>query len=57
MNEITEAIGGLFTGEKGELFVVCLEMEHEPLKTNTTGSNSKPNVSYRNIRCGQHFSA
>lgn len=25
-NEIIEAIGGLFSGEKGELFVVCLEM-------------------------------
>lgn len=35
-NEITEAIGGLFSGEKGELFVVCLEMKHEPPKTNTT---------------------
>ena len=41
-NEITEAIGGLFSGEKGELFVVCLEMKHEPPKTNTTGSDSKP---------------
>ena len=40
-NEITEAIG-LFSGEKGELFVVCLEMKHEPPKTNTTGSDSKP---------------
>lgn len=41
-NEITEAIGGLFSGEKGELFVVCLEMKHEPPKINTTGSESKP---------------
>ena len=41
-NEITEAIGGLFSGEKGELFVVCLDMKHEPPKTNTTGSDNKP---------------
>lgn len=56
-NEITEAIGGYSQERKENYLLSALRWSMNLQKPTLLAATANQNVSYRNIRCGQHFSA